>query len=188
MRRSERSPLETIVAQGSVTDFDVKGGTTAWVAASLTSPGQLFVHGGGSTPQALTTIGHDVFAEAPLAPAEQFSFPGWNEETMHGYVVKPQDFVPGHKYPVAFLIHGGPHGSFGNAWSYRWNPQVWASMGYAVVMIDFHGSSGYGEDFGRAIVGHWGDRPLEDLKKGWASALQRCDWLDSSRACALGGS
>ncbi len=183
-----KNAVETIVGEGSVTDFDVRSGTTAWVAASLTSPGQLYVRAAGTNTRALTTIGRTVFDEAPLAPAEQFSFPGWNDEVVHGYVVKPQHFVPGNKYPVAFLIHGGPHGSFGNAWSYRWNPQVWASMGYAVVMIDFHGSSGYGEDFGRAIVGHWGDRPLEDLKKGWASALQRYDWLDSSRACALGGS
>jgi acylaminoacyl-peptidase len=89
---------------------------------------------------------------------------------------------------VAFLIHGGPHGNFANAWSYRWNPQVWAGMGYAVVMVDFHGSSGYGEAFGRSIVGHWGDRPLEDLQKGWAFALARYDFLNGDKACALGGS
>jgi dipeptidyl aminopeptidase/acylaminoacyl peptidase len=80
------------------------------------------------------------------------------------------------------LIHGGPHGSFGNAWSYRWNPQVWAGMGYAVVSVDFHGSSGYGEAFGRSVIGHWGNRPLEDLQKGWAHALSRYDFLDGSRA------
>jgi dipeptidyl aminopeptidase/acylaminoacyl peptidase len=89
---------------------------------------------------------------------------------------------------VAFLIHGGPHGSFGNAWSYRWNPQVWAGMGYAVVMVDFHGSSGYGEAFAKSIVGHWGDRPLDDLQKGWAYALSHYGFLDGDRACALGGS
>ena len=97
---------------------------------------------------------------------------------LHGYVVKPADYQAGRKYPVAFLIHGGPHGSFGNAWSYRWNPQVWAGMGYAAVMIDFHGSSGYGEAFAKSIVGHWGDRPLEDLQKGWAYALGRYSFLD----------
>ena len=94
----------------------------------------------------------------------------------------------GRKYPVAFLIHGGPNGSFGNAWSYRWNPQVWAGMGYAVVAVDFHGSTGYGEKFAQAITGHWGDRPLEDLQKGWAFALSRYAYLDGNRACALGGS
>ena len=183
-----RGTERALVTQGTVGDFDIRGGSLAYVAESLTGPGQLYLRAGANEPVALTTIGKNLFNDAPLAPAEQFSFAGWNGETVHGYVVKPQGFIAGRKYPVAFLIHGGPHGSFGNAWSYRWNPQVWASMGYAAVMIDFHGSSGYGEDFGRSILDHWGDRPLEDLQKGWAHALAHYDWLDGTRACALGGS
>lgn len=177
-----------LVTQGTVGDYDVRAGSLAYVAESLNSPGQLYLRGDAGEPVALTAIGKELFATAPLAPAEQFSFAGWNGEKVYGYVVKPQGFVAGRKYPVAFLIHGGPHGSFGNTWSYRWNPQVWASMGYAVVMIDFHGSSGYGEDFGRSILNHWGDRPLEDLQQGWAHALANYQWLDAGRACALGGS
>ena len=178
----------SLVKQGTVGDFDVHGGSLVYVADSLAGPGQLYLRDGAAEPLALTAIGKELFAEAPLAPAEQFSFAGWNGEAVHGYLVKPQNFVPGRKYPVAFLIHGGPHGNFGNTWSYRWNPQLWASMGYAAVMIDFHGSSSYGEGFGRSILNHWGDRPLEDLQKGWAHALASYDWLDGNRACALGGS
>ena len=107
---------------------------------------------------------------------------------MHGYVVKPYGYQPGKTYPVVFLIHGGPQGSFGNSWSYRWNPQVWAGWGYAVVMVDFHGSTGYGQAFTDAISKHWGDRPLEDLQKGWAAALAKYDFLDGTRACAAGAS
>src|SRR3546814_17637722 len=73
-----------------------------------------------------------------------------------------------------------------NGWSYRWNPQTYAGQGYAVVMIDFHGSVGYGPEFTDAISQHWGDRPLEDLQKGWAAAQQPYDFLDGSNACALG--
>ncbi len=119
---------------------------------------------------------------------EQFSFPGWNNETVHGYVVKPAGYVEGRKYPVAFLIHGGPQGSFGDGWSFRWNPQTYAGAGYAVVMIDFHGSTGYGQAFCDAISQHWGDRPLEDLQKGWAHALKTYSFLDGDRAAALGAS
>jgi acylaminoacyl-peptidase len=119
---------------------------------------------------------------------EQFSFPGWNNEKVHGYVVKPAGYVEGRKYPVAFLIHGGPQGSFGDGWSYRWNPETYAGAGYAVVMIDFHGSTGYGQAFTDAISLHWGDRPLEDLKKGWAYALKTYPFLDGERAAALGAS
>jgi dipeptidyl aminopeptidase/acylaminoacyl peptidase len=90
--------------------------------------------------------------------------------------------VEGKKYPVAFLIHGGPQGSFGDAWSFRWNPQTYAGAGYAVVMIDFHGSTGYGQAFTDAISQHWGDRPLEDLQKGWAYALKTYPFLDGDRA------
>jgi len=119
---------------------------------------------------------------------EQFSFPGWNNETVYGYVLKPANYVEGKKYPVAFLIHGGPQGSFGDGWSYRWNPQTYAGEGYAVVMIDFHGSTGYGQAFTDAINEHWGDRPLEDLQKGLAHALKQYPFLDGDNVAALGAS
>ena len=176
-----------LVADNDVIDFDIVAGVTVYLGDSLTSPGQIYDLSTGA-PSALTSVGKSVFAEAAMAPAEQFSFPGWDGETVYGYQIKPQGFTPGRKYPVAFIIHGGPHNSSGNVWSYRWNPQLFASMGYAVVEIDFHGSSSYGEAFGRSIIGHWGDRPLQDLQKGWAYALEHYDWLDGDRACALGGS
>jgi acylaminoacyl-peptidase len=119
---------------------------------------------------------------------EQFSFPGWNNEAVYGYVLKPANYTEGKKYPVAFLIHGGPQGSFGDAWSYRWNPQTYAGQGYAVVMIDFHGSTGYGQAFTDAINEHWGDRPLEDLQKGLAFALGKYPFLDGNNVAALGAS
>ncbi|MCC6937828.1 MAG: S9 family peptidase [Flavobacteriales bacterium] len=119
---------------------------------------------------------------------EQFSFAGWNNEKVYGYVVKPVGYVEGKKYPVAFLIHGGPQGSFGDGWSYRWNPETYAGAGYAVVMIDFHGSTGYGQAFCDAISQHWGDRPLQDLQAGWNYALKTYPFLDGERAAALGAS
>ena len=119
---------------------------------------------------------------------EQFSFKGWHGDTVHGYVVKPWNYEEGKKYPVAFLIHGGPQGSFGDGWSYRWNPQTYAGQGYAVVMIDFHGSTGYGQAFTDSISGDWGGKPLVDLQKGWAAAQAQFPFLDGDRACALGAS
>jgi dipeptidyl aminopeptidase/acylaminoacyl peptidase len=107
---------------------------------------------------------------------------------VYGYVLKPANFTEGKKYPVAFLIHGGPQGSFGESWSYRWNPQTYAGQGFAVVMIDFHGSTGYGQAFTDAINEHWGDRPLEDLQKGLAFALGKYPFLDAENVAALGAS
>ncbi|MEI9989120.1 MAG: S9 family peptidase [Rhizomicrobium sp.] len=179
------SPL---TGDGHVGSLDVAGNAVIFSRDSLSSPAQVYELGNGGAARQLTHVGEDSLAQISFSDFEQFSFTGWNGETVHGYVVKPADFKPGRKYPVAFLIHGGPHGSFGNAWSYRWNPQVWAGLGYAAVMIDFHGSSGYGEAFAKSIVGHWGDRPLEDLQKGWAHALSQYSYLDGDHACALGGS
>jgi dipeptidyl aminopeptidase/acylaminoacyl peptidase len=177
-----------LTGDGHVASFDVAKGVVVYSRDALDSPAQVFELQAGGRMRALTHVGEESLAQTPMAAFEQFAFPGWNGENVHGFVVKPADYQPGRKYAVAFLIHGGPHGYFGNAWSYRWNPQVWAGMGYAVVMIDFHGSSGYGEAFAKSVIGHWGDRPLEDLQKGWAFALAHYPFLDGDHACALGGS
>ena len=127
-------------------------------------------------------------AAVRMGEPEQFSFKGWNNETVYGYIVKPVDFDAAKKYPVAFMIHGGPQGSFGNDFHYRWNPQAYAGAGYAAVMVDFHGSTGYGQAFCDSIRGDWGGKPLEDLKKGLAAALAKYPWMDGTRVGALGAS
>ena len=178
-----------LTGEGHVGGFDVSPNGIVFSQDSLTGPAQLFSIGpGGGTPVRLTNIDGEALKNVQWGKLERFTFKGWNDETVHGIVVPPADFKPGHKYPVAFLIHGGPQGSFGNAWSYRWNPQIYTNAGYAVVMIDFHGSTGYGQAFTDSISQHWGDRPLEDLQKGWAFALSKFRFLDGDRACALGGS
>ena len=178
-----------VVAEGSISAFDIAGDTLAFTRNTLKTGDQLFTSTLAGAPlRAITPSAQDVLKDVNFGDFEQFTFTGWNNETVHGYVVKPHDYVEGRKYPVAFLIHGGPQGSFGNGWSYRWNPQTYAGQGYAVVMIDFHGSTGYGQAFTDAISQHWGDRPLEDLQKGWAAARQKYAFLDGGKACALGAS
>ena len=123
-----------------------------------------------------------------MGDPEFFTFKGWNNETVQGYVVRPADYKRGKKYPVAFIIHGGPQGAMTNSWSYRWNAQTYAGQGFAVVTVNFHGSTGYGQAFTDSISGDWGGKPLEDLKLGWKSALSKYSFLDGDRACALGAS
>ncbi|WP_292042028.1 MULTISPECIES: alpha/beta hydrolase family protein [unclassified Brevundimonas] len=156
---------------------------------TLNRPSELYVKTfrGREMPVRITNVNPQLDAKQ-FGEFEQFSFPGWNNETVHGYIIKPANYEAGKKYPVAFLIHGGPQGSFGNGWSYRWNPQTYAGAGFAVVMIDFHGSTGYGQAFTDAISQHWGDRPLEDLQKGWAHVKANYDFVDGNNACALGAS
>ncbi len=189
----EGGNVSQVVGGGSVSAFDIAGPTLAYSQNSLKSGDQIFAsqvggEAGAAAARAITPSAAEMLEDVAFGDYEQFNFVGWNNETVHGYVVKPWDYEAGKKYPVAFLIHGGPQGSFGNGWSYRWNPQTYAGQGYAVVMIDFHGSTGYGQAFTDAISQHWGDRPLEDLQKGWAAALKKYAFLDGDKACALGAS
>jgi dipeptidyl aminopeptidase/acylaminoacyl peptidase len=180
---------KALTDQGHVAEFDVSKRGLVFDRDDLTGPAQAYSLDFKSKSQIrLTDHDADKLAGVKMGEAEQFSFPGWNGETVHGYVVKPVNFEAGKTYPVAFLIHGGPQGSFGNLFHYRWNAQTYAGHGYAVVMVDFHGSTGYGQAFTDAISQHWGDRPLEDLQKGWSAALAKYPFLDKDRACALGGS
>jgi dipeptidyl aminopeptidase/acylaminoacyl peptidase len=175
--------------KGSIGGFDVRGDTVAFTQANLAEGAQLYAMKlGQDKPVQLTSLNKDHLAGVRWGEYEQFSFKGANGDTVYGHVMKPWNYEPGKKYPVAFLVHGGPQGSFGNGWSYRWNPQVYAGAGYATVFIDFHGSTGYGQKFTDAISGDWGGKPLEDLKKGLAAAVARYPWLDRSKACALGAS
>lgn len=185
----ESGGVTELVDDGTVSSVDLAGSTLAFARSSLKSGNQIMTGGiHGAPVRAITPSAQEMLPEVTFADFEQFDFKGWNDETVHGYVVKPWDYQEGQSYPVAFLIHGGPQGSFGNGWSYRWNPQTYAGQGYAVVMIDFHGSTGYGQAFTDAISQHWGDRPLEDLQKGWAAAQKQYPFLDGDKACALGAS
>jgi dipeptidyl aminopeptidase/acylaminoacyl peptidase len=156
---------------------------------TLHSPVELFsIAKDGSDVQPVTDLNAAKVAAAERGDFEQFRFAGAKGDTVYGYLVKPVGFKEGERYPVAFLIHGGPQGSFGNHFHYRWNPQAYAGAGYAVIMIDFHGSTGYGQAFTDAIRGDWGGAPYEDLMKGLDHALAAYPFLDGTRVAALGAS
>ncbi len=172
-----------------VAEVDVGPSGVVYTADSFAHPARLYAQDlTGRGARELVDPDTAALAGLEMAPYEPFTFVGWNHEAVHGYAFKPDGFQPGRKYPVVFLIHGGPQGSWNDSWSYRWNPQTWTALGYGVVVVDFHGSTGYGQAFTNAISQHWGDRPLEDLQKGWAAALAAFPYLDGAHACALGAS
>jgi len=178
-----------IVGTGAVSDYSAASDSVVFALASLGGPADLYTtRVSGGTPRRLTSVNNDVLSQRAMSEYEQFSFKGWNDEIVHGFVMKPYGFAAGSRYPVAFIVHGGPQASFSNTWSYRWNPQAFAAQGYGVVFIDFHGSPGYGQAFTDSISRDWGGKPLEDLQKGLAAALEKYPWLDGSNACALGAS
>jgi dipeptidyl aminopeptidase/acylaminoacyl peptidase len=181
--------VNLIIRDGIVRSLGLAGNRLIYGLDHLRSPVELYsTLPNGSDVRPITRINAEKIAAARMGEPEQFSFKGWNDEMVYCYVVMPVDFDPNKKYPVAFLIHGGPQGSFGNDFHYRWNPQAYAGAGYAAVMVDFHGSTGYGQAFTDAIRGDWGGKPLEDLQKGLAATLAKYSWMDGERVAALGAS
>jgi dipeptidyl aminopeptidase/acylaminoacyl peptidase len=141
----------------------------------------------------ITHLNDSALSQLSMSPLEPFWFTGANNDKVQGFLVKPPNFDPSKKYPVKFLIHGGPEGAWGDDWSYRWNAELFAAPtssgpGYVVIMINFHGSTGYGQKFIDAINSDWGGAPFEDLMKGLDYAEQHYSFIDKTRECALGAS
>lgn len=181
----------TISAPGSISDYSVAGGRIAYVHSSFTTTPEIAVVNAARPAQvvARSNFAPNGSGRFDLGEAVTFQFPGWNGESVQGFLIKPAGYVAGKKYPVILNMHGGPNGAFADRWDGGMGSvQLLASKGYAVVMFNPHGSSGYGTAFGQSVLGHWGDRPLEDLKAGWAHATKSYDLIDTDRACAMGGS
>lgn len=180
---------QTLVKEGYNTVPMDTGQGIVFVRDSLTSPADFWsITVNGGHEKRLTDLNKEKMTSVKLGVPEQFSFAGAKGNTVYAYLVRPIDFDPNKKYPLALLVHGGPQGSMANHWHYRWNPQPYAAAGYAAMMIDFHGSAGYGQAFEDAVSDDWGGAPYEDLMKGTDAALARYPWIDGARACALGGS
>jgi dipeptidyl aminopeptidase/acylaminoacyl peptidase len=136
----------------------------------------------------ITHANDQLLSQISMSDGEPFWFKGSNGDDVEASLVKPPNFDGAKKYPVKFLIHGGPQGAWGDDWSYRWNPELFAANGYVVIMINFHGSTGYGQKFIDAINGDWGGAPYEDLMKGLDYAEKTYPFIDKDRECALGAS
>jgi dipeptidyl aminopeptidase/acylaminoacyl peptidase len=153
----------------------IAGPAEVWIADRIGKPARQLSHANDAQLAGLVTVS-----------STRFSFAGANGDAVWGQIHKPANASG--KLPVLLFVHGGPQGSFNDAWSFRWNPRIFASQGYAVVSVDFHGSTGYGQAFTDAINRDWGGKPLEDLQLGLAAALAKDAALDGTKTCALGAS
>src|SRR5437762_10178485 len=137
----------------------------------------------------VTHMNDALLSQIDMQPLESFTFKGANNDDVQGFMVKPPGFDHNKKYPLKFLIHGGPQGAWGNEWTYRWNAELFAATGnYVVVMINFHGSTGYGQNFTDSISGDWGGKPYVDLMKGLDYVEKTYPFIDKNREAALGAS
>jgi dipeptidyl aminopeptidase/acylaminoacyl peptidase len=162
---------------------------------SITAPNEIarvnvsgIRNGGEAQPAAVTYMNEASLSQIAMQPLEPFTFKGAENAEVQGFMVKPPNFDPAKKYPLKFLIHGGPQGAWGDSWTYRWNAGLFAASGYVVVMINPHGSTGYGQKFTDAVSGDWGGKPYVDLMKGLDYVEKTFPFVDKNREAAMGGS
>jgi len=136
----------------------------------------------------ITHLNDAFLAQLDLPKMESFWFTAKDGTKLQGFIIRPPGFDATKKYPVKFLIHGGPQGNWGDDWSYRWNAELFAANGYVVVMINMRGSTGYGQAIVDGVNGDWGGKPFTDLMEGLDYAEQHYNFIDKDRECALGAS
>ncbi|HEV8381910.1 MAG TPA: S9 family peptidase [Gemmatimonadales bacterium] len=156
--------------------------TLVYLHQTNAQPAEVWVSG-----KALTHHNDSALATLDLPPLEEFGFVGALGDSVFGWSQKPPGFDPTKKYPLIYLIHGGPQGAWTDSWGPRWNNQMFAARGFVVAEVNFHGSTGYGQKFTDAISQHWGDYPYEDVMKG-LDVVARLPYVDSTRMGAAGAS
>ncbi len=200
-KETARFNFDVVVRDGYNDDLAVTpdGKTLVFTRMSVAFPNEIFISAPyevcngpgcvtGSTSVPVTHLNETLLSQVAMSPLESFWFKGAHGDKVEGFLVKPPNFDSTKRYPVKFLIHGGPQGAWGDDWSYRWNPELFAANGYVVIMINFHGSTGYGQKFVESISGDWGGAPFEDLMKGLDYAEKTYPFIDKDRECALGAS
>ena len=173
--------------EGRIGDLTpLSGDRLLFSRSSIGAPPELFLSQRWQQATPVTAVATARMGAMATTRTTRFSFTGAGGATVWGQITRPERHDGA--MPAILYVHGGPQGSFDDSWSTRWNPRVLASRGYAVISIDFHGSTGYGQDFVDAINRDWGGKPLEDLQKGLAAALALDPQIDGTRACAMGAS
>lgn len=183
-------PVKKVIAEGFNGDLNVTtdGRTLIFSRSSMTRPSEIYrANADGSAVTALTTTNDALLAPFNLKSAEEVTWTGAAGTKVAGWIVKPANFNPRRKYPLAVLIHGGPQGAWNDNWGYRWNPQIFANAGYVVFMPNPRGSTGYGQQFVAEISGDWGGKVFIDIKNGIAQ-MAALPYIDKNRIGGAGAS
>jgi len=182
-RNSVDTPNEVISTSAPITTTEPK------VQVNIPGVGTAVVESETvSSMSNITSLNTTLWLQLDEAKLEKFWFKAKDGTKLQGFVIKPPAFDTAKKYPVKFLIHGGPQGAWGDDWSFRWNPKLFAANGYVVVMINPRGSTGYGQAVVDGVNGDWGGKPFTDLMEGLDVAEKKFPFIDKSRECALGAS
>jgi len=180
-----------IVTEGFNTAVSISrdGKILAFERTSLTMPAEVFASSGeGANAQQVTHHNDTLLAQLDMHAPETFWFEGAGGSRVQAMLLRPPKFSATKKYPLLVLLHGGPQTMWSNAWGYRWNAQVFSAAGYVTLMINRHGSTGYGQKFTDEITNDWGGQAYTDVMKGVDYALANNKFIDGSRMAAAGGS
>jgi dipeptidyl aminopeptidase/acylaminoacyl peptidase len=165
------------------------GKTLVFTRLSVQAPSEVYrMDLSSKKVEQISRLNTAVLANIAMQPVEPFWFAGAGGTKVQGFLVKPPNFNKDKKYPVKFLIHGGPQGQWGDEWSYRWNAELFAADGYVVIMVNPRGSTGYGQEFVDGVNKDWGGKPYIDLMNGLDYAEKTYPFIDKARECALGAS
>ena len=165
------------------------GKTMVMIKESVKMPAELFrIDIDGKNLKQITFINTQKISRLEMNSLDNFWFYGAEGTRVHGFILKPPFFSIQKKYPLIFLVHGGPQGQWGDEFHYRWNAQMFASRGSVVIMINPRGSTGYGQQFTDEISKDWGGKVYVDLINGLDYVLKTCSFVDSNRMAAAGAS
>jgi dipeptidyl aminopeptidase/acylaminoacyl peptidase len=179
---------QQVAKGGAISAVSAGASTLVFSKASMTAPAELFaMPAAGGSPSAITHENGAWLKTASMNAPESFTVPGAGGTPIQYWVIKPASFDPARKYPVVFLIHGGPQGAWGDAWSSRWNPTLWAAQGWVIVLPNPRGSTGFGQRFVDEISQDWGGKVMTDLAAVFDSAIT-LPYVDATRQAVAGAS
>ena len=178
---------ETGVSERSI-DFAKEAHVGVYLRNSFNEPPAVYAHGPGmKEPTKISFFNDDITKQWKLHKVELNKFKGSDDAGVPMWIFYPPDFDPKKKWPLVQMIHGGPHNGIMNEFSFRWNPQLWAGRGCVVAVVNFHGSSGFGQKYADSITGDYATRPMTDILKA-TEWFEQQPWIDKDRMAAAGGS
>ena len=183
------TPKKVVDGFNAAMSVSEDGKTLLLTRTSLIQPAELFVAASdGSGLKQVTHANDPLLAKLEMNAPETFWFDGAEGTKVQAMLIRPPHFDASKKYPLLVLLHGGPQTMWTNAWGYRWNAQVFSAAGYATLMINRRGSTGYGQKFTDEITNDWGGKAYVDVMKGVDAALGKFSFLDGTKMAAAGGS
>ena len=181
--------VREVYNDGTIRSVDpLSGKRLVFLGESLSRPTEVYTVGtNGKDLRKLTSFNDEILAGVEMGSVEDVTYAGFGDADVQMFVLYPPGFDESKKWPLLVLVHGGPHGTFGNSWHYRWNAQLFAAPGYVTAMVNFHGSSSFGQDFTDAITGEVGRKPYEDVMRA-AEHMLGLGFIDGDRMAVAGGS